>query len=301
MSAIAPGGGGSATASTIADRMSGLAQQLREPRRLVAREHDPRALRRASARRRRPAAPSGPAAATGSRQPNGSPDVRPGANAMPCGVDRPRDSQVSSSVRDAVRGGRFQARGGRYVEGQAFGRSPCSDQLGAPLVGLAPQEVARPRRGRRARRARAACPGRGGRARSTAPRAGAQTSAASPAASARPRGRRPHPVAPGRRPLRTGRGPRPAAPGGRGQPAQALADLVGAAGRQQELRRGQERDLARPCRRSAGRSGRRRGASRSRRRRTRSGPAAPRDGGNTSTRPPRRANSPRPATSRTGT
>ena len=68
----------------------------------------------------RPARPGG---RTGSRHPNGSPDdSAPRAIAASSGGT---DSQVSSSVRDATRRF-FQSRGGRYVAGQSFGSSPAS-------------------------------------------------------------------------------------------------------------------------------------------------------------------------------
>ena len=102
------------------DRVTGLAEQLGEPRRLVRGEDDPARRPRASRRprRRRPAArPNG---RTGSRQPKRSPDESaPRAIAASVGGS---DSQVSSSVRDATSRD-FQSRGGEV------GRRPVLGQL----------------------------------------------------------------------------------------------------------------------------------------------------------------------------
>ncbi len=62
---------------------------------------------------------------TGSRQPNGSPLLRP-PPAIALSADA-SDSQVSSSVRDRSRRD-FQSRRGRYVDGQSFGRSPADSR-----------------------------------------------------------------------------------------------------------------------------------------------------------------------------
>ena len=66
-----------------------------------------------------------PGGSTGSRQPNWSPLVRLfDANAIPSAAPA-SDCQVSSSVREPWRR-LFQSRGGRYDDGQSFGRSPAS-------------------------------------------------------------------------------------------------------------------------------------------------------------------------------
>ena len=107
---MAPGGGASSSRLDDRDRMSGLAEELRQARRLVGGEHDPGAVALASASTAsaRRAGPAG--GRTGSRQPNGLPDAAPPrAIATSSGGS---DSQVSSSVRDAT-SRRFQSRGPR--------------------------------------------------------------------------------------------------------------------------------------------------------------------------------------------
>ena len=210
MRAIAPGGGASADPIDDRDRRG-------RPRRGGPRGAAPGPRRGRSGRRPRASAstasarrPARPGGRTGSRQPNGSPDDSAaaghrdvlGRDGFPGQLERPRGDEAALPVaRREV--------GRRPVLGQLAGL----DELGAALVGLAPQERRRPRRCRPARRGRAACPGRCGRGRS--PGRGGRPRP-------RPRRRRPspgshRPSAPGglgqRLAHRTGRGRRPGAPG----------------------------------------------------------------------------------------
>ena len=237
-----------------------------------------------------------PGGSTGSRQPNWSPLVRLfEANAMPSAAPA-SDCQVSSSVLRAVEVALPVAR--RQVGETASpsaGRRPRPSPRAAPRPGATGSR--RRRRGRRARRGRGGSTGRGGRGRSSARRC-----------EPRPRRRRRRAATGPRRPWR----PTAASPAKRSRswarrsgrraairPSRSRITRR-AAGRQQELGRragGRPRGRRRCC---VGRWGRRRAGSRSRRRTARSGPGRGADGGNTSTMPPRRANSPRPATSITG-
>ena len=140
--ASAPGGGGVGDRVRDAGGVAGLLEELGEPRRLVRGDDDARRrARRPSPRQRSTAsairAPR-PGGSCGSRQPNRSPDDLPPPAIAPLASD----SQVSSSVR-APSSRRFQSRGGRSVGGQSFGSSPAREEVGAPLVGLAPQELRR--------------------------------------------------------------------------------------------------------------------------------------------------------------
>ena len=237
-----------------------------------------------------------PGGSTGSRQPNWSPLVRLfEANAMPSATPA-SDCQVSSSVLRAVEVALPVARrevGGRPVLGQVA----RLDHLRVPLVGLAPEEVGRRRRGRRARRGRGGSTGRGGRGRSCGATRRAQTSAASPAWRARPSAAL-APVAaspPKRARSWARRSGRRDAPSGRGAPRISPAPPAGSrnsvAGRRATSRTGST------LRWSVGSKARRESIS-SPNSSIRTGRGA--DGGKTSTMPPRRANSPRPATSMTG-
>ena len=279
------------------DRVAGLAEDVGQARRLVGGEDDPGAV--GSPGRRRPRQvdrhdrAAGPARASRTGRPTTArrgPSRRPRAGP---------DSQVSSRVRERDEAALPVAR--RQVRRRPVLRQLAGlDQLGAPLVGLAPQERRRPRRCRRARRARAGCPDRCGRGRS-------------PGRGGRPRPRRRH-----RRPSPGSPSPRRRRPRSgsvveagevrgealresRGGPAEAVADRGGAT-----------RRAAGTPTRAAGRPRRSRPSSRwsvgsnersesisSPKNSIRIGSAI--DGGKTSTIPPRRANSPRPATSLTGT
>ena len=103
------------------DRTTGFAQQLGQPGGLVGGEDDPLAVRRPSASTASTIRPARSPGTLGSRQPNRSPELSP----PPAIASDGSDSQVSSSVR-APSSRDFQSRGGRYVAGQSFGRSPAA-------------------------------------------------------------------------------------------------------------------------------------------------------------------------------
>ena len=278
-SAIAPGGGGSAIRATIptgwpASPSSSASRGAWSLTRTTRAFSPSQCSTPSTSRSVRPGG------RTGSRQPNRSPEVRLfEAYAMPCastGLGLPGELQRPRAVEARLPVAR---RAGTTV-GQSLRQLALLHELGVPLLGLAPQERRRRRRGRRARRGRTACPA----SRWSRPVDGAtsraQTSAASPAASARPAvGVAVRALRVARR-RRTARGPARAAPAAcdASRPSRR-PDLVGAAGRQQELGRGQQGRGRAPSRRTAGRWGRRRGGCRSRRRRTRSGSAGRRSAG----------------------
>ena len=236
-----------------------------------------------------------PGGSTGSRQPNWSPLVRLfEANAMPSAAPA-SDCQVSSSVLRAVEVALPVAR--RQVGGRPVLRQVARlDHLRVPLLGLAPQEVGgigevaglvEDEEGRRVevveagRRRDDASPDLGGVAggQRTGPRTALAPVAASPAKRSRSWARRS-----GRRAaIRPSRSRITSAP-----PAGSRNSVAG--------RRATSR-TAPTLRWSVGSKARRESIS-SPNSSIRTGRGA--DGGNTSTMPPRRANSPRPATSITG-
>ena len=240
-------------------------------------------------------------AATGSRQPNSSPDDSPprAIEASSAGID----SHVSSSVREAT-SRLFQSRGGRYVDGQSFGSSPAATSSARRSSAWLHRNSAASAMSPGSSRTRSV-PGSTWSSPVAGARWAAQTSAASPTSIARLCGgvvsRRARSSGCDR-PSPSNRS-RSAASRSRkfAAAAQSRADRGDAAGRQQEFGRRQEHGRGRLTPTCAGRSGRRRGASRSRRRRTRSGRGAAASAGRR--RRSRRAapNSPRPATSVTGT
>ncbi len=299
-SAMAPGGGG--LREPVDDRrgMPGLAEEVGQARRLVGREDDPRPVRPPGVDRLgQPGRPAGrqdglaPAEQVAGRQRRRGPSPPP-----PAGPD----SQVSSSVRDADEPALPVAR-------RQVGRRPVLRQL----AGL---DRARARRSSAWRHRNSAA---------SAMSPGSSRTRSVPGADVVEAGRRGEVrrpdlggVADGDGPGRVGRGARPARMGRRGHgsvalepgqvrrraaravarrgPAQALADRRGAARRQQELGRRQEhgRSTASTVRWSVGSNARSESIS-SPKNSIRIGSGI--DGGKTSTMPPRRANSPRPATS----
>ena len=296
-SATAPGGGASATRLDDGGRVAGLGEELGQARRLVRGER--RSGRRRPARRRPPRRAgrhdraAGPARASRTDRRTTAP---PRAIATSSGGT---DSQVSSSVREATRRP-FQSRGGevgrRPVRRAA--RRPRSARRGARRPGATGTRP--PRRCRRARRARAACPARRGRGRS--PGRGGRP---------RPRRRRRRRGRASARPCRGPRGGRvavePGEVGGEalGQPSRPRAR--GARGSRPRRRRGSRNSdagsrtagsMRATVRWSVGSKARSESIS-SPKNSIRIGSGS--DGGKTSTIPPRRANSPRPATSMTGT
>ena len=259
------------------DGLAGLFEQVREARRLVRGEDDARPVRAPARRRRRPRPAARPNGSVGSRHPKTSPDdSAPRAIAVPTAGS---DSQVSSSVREPASRA-FQSRGGEVRRRPVLGQLAGPDQLGPPLVGLAPQELGRlgdvARLVEDEQRAGAEVVEAGRRARGGRPR---------------PRRRRRRPWRASRRPARRGRGDRSAEPvvlgalearqvrveplgqpGGRAAQTGADGRRAARAGAGTPTPAGAPRPP--PSGRSAGRSGRRRAANRSRRRRTRCGSAA---------------------------
>ena len=219
--------------------VAGLGEDLREARRLVAREHDPGALAhpvldaveqpRGQPGRQHRLAPAELVAAGEALRGEGHAVGRAGLG-LPGELQRPARRAGAPSSRAAA---------GRRTASPWAGRRP------RPSPRAAPRPVAtgsrRHRRGRRARRGRAGTMGRGGRGPSWG-RRGAP----------RPRRHRRR----GARGLRATLAPVAASPAKRSRssgqplreaaadPAEPLPDLVGAAGRQQELGRGQEGDLS---------------------------------------------------------
>ena len=224
-----------------------VAQQLRQARRLVRREHDPQPSRRqrATVAARSPMAAGG---SSGSCQPNGLP---------PGGAPSASLSQVSSSVR-AASSRAFQSRG------VGVGRRPALGQLAGAL-----------------QLARAARPPAttGSRPRPSTSAGSSMNQMPSPRWSSAGAGREvAAPELGGVAQLallevREVRRPGARAAGRRRCPAESRS-AAPASRRQQELARGQQASPPRPRPRPAGRPGRRRAATRSRRRTTRCAPAA---------------------------
>ena len=142
----------------------GVLEEFGEAGRLVARRARCGRRPRASASIASGSLPARPGGNAGSRQPKGSPDPRlPRPSRRPPAAPTPRSARASSTQPGGP-SSRAPADTSMPVLRQ-FGRL---DQLGPPLIGLAPGSR-RPRRRRRVRRSRAALRGRYGRARSTAP------------------------------------------------------------------------------------------------------------------------------------
>ena len=238
-----------------------------------------------------------PGGRTGSRQPNRSPDVRPlDANAIPA-ASAASDCQVSSRVR-APWSRAFQSRGGRYETGQSFGRSPPSTSSRWRSSAWRHRNSAASARSPGSSRTNSVEWSRWSR-----PVDGAttrdQTSAASPAGRARPSvgtaGRSGDVASPAKRARSSARrsGSFEAS-----RPSRARISSAPPAGRRNSVAGSSASSLTVPTLRwSVGSKARRESIS-SPKNSIRTGSDA--DGGNTSTMPPRRANSPRPATSRTG-
>ena len=276
------------------DRVAGLAQHVGQARRLVRGEDDPGVVgspgldgldKSTGTTGRQDGLPPAERVARRERA-AGHRDVL-GRDRLPGELEGPRGDEAALPV-----------------AGRQVGRRPVLrqlaglDQLRAALVGLAPQEARRPRRCRRARRARAGCPDRCGRGRS-------------PGRGGRPRPRRrPRRPSPGSRPRRrppravlrrTGRGPRRGAPGSRAAalPRRSrIAAAPPAGSRNSDAGSRTARSIVPTVRWSVGSNERNESIS-SPKNSIRIGSAI--EGGKTSTIPPRRANSPRPATSLTGT
>ena len=253
-----------------------------------------RPARHRSTARARPALR--PGGRTGSRQPNGSSSARP----PPIASTGP-GSQPSSRVR-APSSRAFHSRGGRYASGQASGRSPAATRSRRRSAAWSHRNSA----------AAATSPGSSttrsvpGSTRSR-PLAGhstaAHTSAASPTSSARaPAAEDPAATAPGPAPGSPSRRARSAARRSDSRPARRPSRSRMAAGppagtRNSLAGRSSTSSTARIVRWSVG-SKTRISSTSSPNSSIRTGRSAP--AGKTSTRPPRRAISPRPATSTTG-
>ena len=240
MRAMAPGGGRLGDAMDDADGVAGLAEQLREPRGLVAGQHDAgvlaepvldavdEALR--AARRQDRLAPAELVAAgqalRGERHALGRAGLR-----LPGELEGPRAVEARLPV------ARRQIRRRPVLRA---GRPPRPSPRAAPRPGATGSR--RHRRGRRARRGRGGSTGRGGRGPCCGATRRAQTSAASPAGSARPS------TAFGAGRGVAGEAREVAARGARagGRPCGRAASRISSAPPlgQQELGGGQERDLA---------------------------------------------------------
>ncbi len=292
---MAPGGGGSATRLTIP---TGWPASPRSSARRGAwsdtsttRARSPSQCSTPSTRRS-----VRPGGSTGSRQPNRSPEVRPfDAKAIPA-ASPASDCQVSSSVR-APWSRAFQSRGGRKACGQSRGSSPCSTS--------SPWRSSAWRHRKSAASARSPGSSRTNRvagSRWSRPVDGAMsrdhTSAASPVGSARPAGTaagRSGEASPANRARSSARrsGNRPAS-----RPRRArIASAPPSGSRNSVAGRSVTSPTGPTDRWSVGSNARSESIS-SPKNSIRTGSDA--DGGNTSTIPPRRANSPRPATSSTG-
>ena len=253
------------------DRVAGLAEQVGQPRRLVRGEDDPGVVG--------PPRLDGLDEATGTagRQDGLAPaervarrERRRGPSRRPRAGPTPRSARASATRRG---GPSSRAAAGRSPASPSAARRPRPARRGARRPGAT--GTRRPRRCRRARRGRSSVPGPMWSRPVAGARWAAQTSAASPTASARARRLAPSRPRSTRFCVEPGEVRGEALRESRGGPAEAVADRGGAAGRQQELGRGQQDGPLDRARRCAGRSGRTSAASRSRRRRTRSGSAAP--------------------------
>ncbi len=238
-----------------------------------------------------------PGGRTGSRQPNWSPLVRLfDANAIPSAAPA-SDCQVSSSVREPWRR-LFQSRGGRYDDGQSFGRSPASTISACRSSAWRHRKSDASARSPGSSRTRRVAGSRWSRPVCGATRR-AQTSAASPAGSARPLPAEISLAAVAASPPKRARswarrsGSRFAM-----RPRRARNSSAPPAGRRNSVAgRSTTSRTASTLRWSVGSKARMESIS-SPNSSIRTGRGA--DGGKTSTMPPRRANSPRPATSTTG-
>ena len=268
MRTTAPGGGASPTRLTTA--VGRPASESSSARRGAW--SDARTIRAPSSRQASTAStsrPARPGGRTGSRQPNGSPeDSPPRASEASSGGT---DSQVSSSVRDGDQPALPLAR-------PEIARRPVCrqlarlDELGSPLVGLAPQELRRfgeiARLVEHEQRAGVDVVEAGGRRQVGGPDLGCVPDGHGAGLVRCDRGSR-------GAGCRSARGRRPAAPGVAGPCAPAAR---GCPPRRRPAAGTPRRAAGRPFRQDrpcAGRSGRTRAASRARRRRTRSGWAGP--------------------------
>ena len=288
------------------DRTTGLAEQLRQPGGLVRGEDDPLAV--LGPRLDRLDHPAGP-------EP-GDARLAPAEQVARAAARRRRSPRTAPTPRSARASGRraaapsTPAAGGTPPASPSAGRRPRRGRPGARRPGATgtPPDSARSPGSSRTR----SVPGPTWSSPVAGQTIAAQTSAASPASRARVAGTGTGRVAVGRTAGATPWLPAGSMPSNRARsaasrsgsraaarPRRARSSPGPPAGTRNSLA-GRSVGASRPGRRSAGRSGRTAGSSRSRRRRSsiRTGSDSP--GGKTSTIPPRRANSPRPATSSVG-